>query len=303
MQLLEHGGGCCGVRHIRGFQRSPANRGYASYGPPLPGGGSYIGGFTPNNLALGPELLDALLAEFYRRYQEEEGGSSRLIEAILTDAQEAAGWRAEIERRGFVRTIRFLNRNTGNFCNIYYLYRHREGNNFAVFNGQPVAAPVIPVARQEIVAGTRVRHVGDPNRGINPRPEYGEGIAQTPNGPLCHVVWPQQGRLNHYTSCLQVVEEAPAPVVNLQPLVDELRAQNTRLLEDNAVLRNDVRNEQQARRERRQLFSTYHSLYRDNRRGSGYDTREAAEEANPRARRVVEKRYYSDGSTDWNDGE
>jgi hypothetical protein len=49
------------------------------------------------------------------------------------------------------------------------------------------------------------------------------------------------------------------------------------------------------------LFRTYHNIFRDGRRGAGFDTEEEARQAAPRARSMVVREIWSDGRVDYTD--
>lgn len=89
-----HGGECCGINHIYGFYRQSKN-----------------------------QTLRLLKDNIYQRKKERSSG---LIEVVLTDAQ-AIKYDESLIRHKFFRINRFLNSNSGNYCNVYHL---RTGQNW-----------------------------------------------------------------------------------------------------------------------------------------------------------------------------
>jgi hypothetical protein len=92
----EHGGGCCGMTHLSEF----------------------------------PEIED-MLDEDYRiptvkersdfiRSSISSGGHKHCYEIVLTDSQ-LKYWRSAVRMAGFRRVNRFLNSNSGNYCNVFHL--------------------------------------------------------------------------------------------------------------------------------------------------------------------------------------
>lgn len=336
MQFSNHGGGCCGIRHIHGFLGEPRNHNSALFY------GAARDGFGPgNNTRTGEECLVELL----RAFDQQHPGQSRLIEAVLTDGQERT-WRTQLESRGFRKVVRFQNDNTRAWCNIYHYYR--DPARYQVFDGRrptipaaevvPLPAPA-PVAG-EIVVGSRVNYVGG-YQNARPDPDRGTGVVtavgmERGDQTSVTVRWSNYGANYHYRANLALAaapevaapaQPAPVAAFNRSFTYGDRLYTDARIFNDGSV--NAERNGQlnsftlidsndltrlreaarrasvppvDARPERRQLFSTWHCEYRGGRRGAGYDTREAAVEANPRVRTVVEKRYYSDGTSDFNVG-
>jgi hypothetical protein len=97
-----HGGDCCGMTHIHNFPYKP-------------------------NAEVQKELDN--IVESITEACAQEGCSCGcsaaspgrgLVEIVLVDAQ-AKGWHSSLKKRGFRRVGRFLNSNSGNYCNIYHL--------------------------------------------------------------------------------------------------------------------------------------------------------------------------------------
>lgn len=192
---------------------------------------------------------------------------------------------------------------------------------------EPATVPVpAPVAAGEIVVGSRVRHIGNAALEVHPRPELGEGIVQRIRSHQdVRVIWERdttRGELGHYLESLELVA---APAVQPQPHPQEPRGA---IFNYGAVMWNverinptngdvtarspagqtqlfsivpvdeltELRN--RPREQRRVLHSRWRCVYRDDRRGAEYETRNAAVEANPRARRVERIDYFNDGTTE-----
>lgn len=94
MHRQEHGGGCCGINHIYGFN------------------------------AQSRSWTFKLLKEAIRQRKDER--RSGLMEVVLTDAQ-AITYDEFLTQQKFYRVARFLNSNSGNYCNVYHL---RTGQNW-----------------------------------------------------------------------------------------------------------------------------------------------------------------------------
>jgi hypothetical protein len=190
---------------------------------------------------------------------------------------------------------------------------------------EPVAAPV----PAEIVVGSRVRHIGNAARGVDPRPELGVGTVQNmASHDNVRVIWERGGRgeLGHYLVCLELVAaqtvqpQPPAATINrfaygavdytaqqvnhingvllITATSDAGRDQIFSIIPSEELIQLRQRPAHLPPPERRVLHSRWRCVYRDNRRGAEYETRNAAVEANPRARRVEEITYYNDGTTE-----
>ena len=97
MEIRAHGGGCCGVRHLCGFNTQTTNVKVDGKIETVP---------IPASLS----RLDELLAS---------APKGRLVEAVLTDNQ-ATIWNLALRERKFVLITRFRNANSGNNCNVYH---------------------------------------------------------------------------------------------------------------------------------------------------------------------------------------
>lgn len=102
-ETYDHGGGCCGITHCFNFGPTPDERRLRS--------------------------LDDILANWRQRkyYNLEEQhlkSFNAALECVLTDNQLANGWARELKLRGFKVVHRFLNSNSGNYCNVLYYTPH-----------------------------------------------------------------------------------------------------------------------------------------------------------------------------------
>lgn len=92
MRMVDHGGSCCGIRQIYGFDHSTV----------------------------------AELDEYIRELDNEHGQGNRLIEVVLSQRQvrgdraPAGGWTAALAERGFRLVSRFNNSNSHNDCYIFH---------------------------------------------------------------------------------------------------------------------------------------------------------------------------------------
>jgi len=149
MNMDDHGGSCCGVRHIYGFDRS-----------------------SPNELTTLLAQVDAL-----NRVARATPDSHRLVEVILSERQvtadsgntgwtaevrEAGGWPAILAANGFSLVNRFENANSGKKCYIF----HRVNNPLSLTDlpfewagplGAQRAAPAARARRQAPPAPTVVQ--------------------------------------------------------------------------------------------------------------------------------------------------
>ena len=110
MRYNTHGGYCCGINHAFDFNDDEGN-----------GRG-----------------LDWAV-------RQHDGLSNRVLEAIIADNQ-IAEHEPDLLAEGFVKVARWLNGNSGNYCNAYYRYKPFQGRGEIEFYGanpQPAApAPV-----------------------------------------------------------------------------------------------------------------------------------------------------------------
>lgn len=94
MEIRRHGGGCCGIDHIVGFQ----------YGVLSP---------------LDVENFNRRISNWKRRY------ASRMLEACLTDSQ-MRNWAPHLQKVGFKLGPRFRNSNSRNIVNVLHLLSARQ---------------------------------------------------------------------------------------------------------------------------------------------------------------------------------
>lgn len=97
MHINEHGGHCCGIKHILGFPTMASERAVSDF-----------------NILVGD-----FLAEVDEGEESEENGGTMLLEAVLTDYQ-LAQWGKILTGKGFKLVNSFTNVNSGNDCNIYH---------------------------------------------------------------------------------------------------------------------------------------------------------------------------------------
>lgn len=147
-ELEEHGGGCCGIRHIYGMDNSTYDE------------------------------VDELIAEV----DNEEGQGNRLIEIILSSRQVGApgagmrarnpegGWPAFMQSRGFRLVSRFNNSNSGNDCYIF----HRVPHFLSTRPG------VLPFTWTHGDTSPGVMQAGGPGQMPAPRIEYRDREVQAP---------------------------------------------------------------------------------------------------------------------------
>lgn len=138
MELIGHGGACCGIFHIHsmGYQ-GPEGIYHASV--------SEFGVNSNRNFRTFGEALERLVNTFDTYYNEggryfvpqyAGRGGERILEIVLTDRQQEV-WHEKLVELGFRRVVRFLNANSGNHVNIYY--RHTGG--FEMFDVVNQAEP------------------------------------------------------------------------------------------------------------------------------------------------------------------
>ena len=101
-----HGGGCCGINHIRNFTA-----------------GGMGGGF--NRGIPTREELRALIGDRGGRWNNPRG-RSMLLEVVLTNRQCAAhpDLPVMLQEEGFKLVSRFSNPNSGNICNVFHYNKH-----------------------------------------------------------------------------------------------------------------------------------------------------------------------------------
>lgn len=256
MKLVNHGGKCCGIRHIYHFPARVENQtGVIAHDRSLVGAGVTRSGV---------EALDMLL-EHFETTENRTGGfghgdrESRVLEVVLTDSQTRV-WGTTLEERRFRKVVRFQNDNTGNFCNVYH--RYNDPDRYQVIDATMAAtvpAPAIPDVRAPAPLNPRtVPNVRVP--GI-------EGVVD--------VEVHADGSVNFYQPGTNIFAQRASGFVTID--------------------RGDIR------QERRVVMTTYHCVYRDGRRGAGYDSEQDARTANPRVRTVVSRNIFNDGSGEWSD--
>lgn len=94
-----HGGGCCGINHIRGFSRG----GMAGYRPSL-------------GIPTREELRELM------RPGNTAANRGMLLEVVLTNNQcrQHPNVPVMLQEEGFKLVNRFLNPNSGNICNVFH---------------------------------------------------------------------------------------------------------------------------------------------------------------------------------------
>lgn len=96
--ISAHGGGCCGVSHIRGFNY-----------------------FNENHTV---EFIRRELSRCFDGVSPRRGNPNRLAEVILTDNQLSfRNLPIALAKEGFVLVNRFRNSNSGNVCNVFHKVR------------------------------------------------------------------------------------------------------------------------------------------------------------------------------------
>lgn len=144
MQLINHGGHCCGVKHLRGFgnpqEKSLEILLVAQRGVDLVFDGKrYVSKDNPerDHISLETRItektreqaFDDAVSEFQKRDPEKDNGRFKggILEVILTDKffENIYGkfWTDKLKTAGFVLVSRFLNTNSNNVCNVFHLYR------------------------------------------------------------------------------------------------------------------------------------------------------------------------------------
>lgn len=113
LHVTSHGGGCCGVQHIRGFSRLNYLRESGR-------------AFDVSDESVSNALLTFIRQKVERAYHrttmfnENNPRGGILVEAILTDPQVASGWGAVMALAGFRLVTRYQNDNSGNYCNVFH---------------------------------------------------------------------------------------------------------------------------------------------------------------------------------------
>jgi hypothetical protein len=105
-----HGGGCCGITHLSEFPVAPQTES-ATVGEKV----RWIRGAVE-------ELVESEYDEACDSAHPEKWRCA--VEAVLTD-QQLPCWREALEVVGFRLVVSFVNDNSGNTCNVFYL-KHGE---------------------------------------------------------------------------------------------------------------------------------------------------------------------------------
>lgn len=96
LDVIEHGGGCCGMTHISDFP-------------------SIVDAENKKDRA-------AMIDAFDEALNDVGTNLSHCIEVVLIDDQLREGWLRIIQKRGFKRVSRFRNSNSNNVCNVFHRY-------------------------------------------------------------------------------------------------------------------------------------------------------------------------------------
>lgn len=102
MYIADHGGNCCGIKHVVGFGEA----------------------FTDYRGMELDQNVEDYLEEYGNCNKDNKTTFNGLLEATLTDQQMAAGWAAELKKRGFRLVTRFKNSNSGNYVNVLHYTSH-----------------------------------------------------------------------------------------------------------------------------------------------------------------------------------
>lgn len=265
MEIHAHGGGCCGAWHIRRMGNNPLTR-LVEPRTHIGGGGSEFSGTYQ-------QRLHEIVADFERTQL-----MPRLLEVTLTDSQDRS-WITTMREEGFQKVGRYFNGNTSNYVNVWWRYNGTFGGNahtLEIFDPNQQIPPLPP-----------------PDAARNTQGQERNPAADTPVGTQL-VYRSGHGHDFDGRNVAFVRMNGPNAIVIFEGRRSEWSARNLWY----------TPNQNQApapRQERRELFETYHCLYRDGRRGAGYTTEEEAFSANPRVRQVQKKAYHSDGTTTWDE--
>lgn len=103
MNFRNHGGGCCGVKHLHGFDAKPKTLTYVPY------------------TSRRTKML-TLMKRLIRENGHVRGARGKMFEVILTDPQirEMPEWIAELKAMDFRLVTRFHN-STGGWCNVFHM--------------------------------------------------------------------------------------------------------------------------------------------------------------------------------------
>lgn len=133
--VLSHGGGCCGIRHIRSFTETPDH------------------------------ALRNVIAILNTPSSRPKG---RAVEVVLTDSQ-SKKYGDVLAKIGFIPVFRFRNSNTQNMITVFYYHESPVSldNLPYSFNPEKAPDPAKPVLERNTPRGTRVRVINRNSR------EYG----------------------------------------------------------------------------------------------------------------------------------
>lgn len=112
MNWDEHGGGCCGMTHVYGFDNRPNEKLLNKLDKIL---ANYTGRYS--------DSADGCDCEFCVKERERMKTFNALLEAVLVDEQMFT-WAPELRKRGFRLVNRFFNSNSGNYCNVLHFTPH-----------------------------------------------------------------------------------------------------------------------------------------------------------------------------------
>jgi hypothetical protein len=101
MTFEDHGGGCCGIRHISEFPDDEDLRDE----------------FNVSRVKLEHKLK--LIDCHVQRCIKDQGDKGVAVEAVLAKYQ-FRFWERALQRYGFRKVFEFLNSNSGNICRVYY---------------------------------------------------------------------------------------------------------------------------------------------------------------------------------------
>lgn len=122
MRYVSHGGKCCGMMHIHGFNWYD----FEDHARALNGLNDAINRalerrYYFNRAYYNTYYGDLSPAEREKQRLKDRADWNCLIEVILIDEQLEDGWAAVLEERGFKLVTRFYNDNSNNYCNVFHL--------------------------------------------------------------------------------------------------------------------------------------------------------------------------------------
>lgn len=118
MQMSYHGGGCCGMRHIKGFVKPTQPNVIWEEGRPR----DDIDKATGRQFTV-EEAFERCFEKLEKELYYEDYGS-KCVEVVLTDLQLSTSrgggiWLTKLKERGFKLVNRFQN-TTGAYCNVFH---------------------------------------------------------------------------------------------------------------------------------------------------------------------------------------